>query len=178
MSKPTVNKQFIVNLQGKEFVTYEGLLDLAHQTGLKSIETEILQLPTDENGNTCIVKAVCKTDDAEFHGIGDAAPNSVNRMILPHAIRMAETRAKARALRDLTNIGMTAVEELGGDSKGSAVDDPITDKQLSYMVSLAQEKNMISDMPNLIKDKFNKNKSEELTKVEANELINYLKEEV
>lgn len=27
----SINEKFIVNLKGKDFVTYEGLLDLAHQ---------------------------------------------------------------------------------------------------------------------------------------------------
>lgn len=115
MSKPVIDDRFIVKLQGKDFVTYEGLLDLAHQKGLKSIKTEIIQIPNEENKGTCIVKAVCITDEGEFHGIGDASPASVNRMIVPHLIRMAETRGKARAMRDLTNVGMTAIEELGDD---------------------------------------------------------------
>lgn len=38
---------------------------------------------------------------------------------------MAETRAKARALRDLTNIGMTAIEELGGEE----IEAPVPKKQ-------------------------------------------------
>jgi hypothetical protein len=108
-----IDEKFIVNLQGKDFVTYEGLLDVAHQLKLSSIETELIQIPSSENGNQCIVKAVVKTEDGkQFEGYGDASPNNVNRNIAPHLIRMAETRAKARALRDLTNIGMTAFEEL------------------------------------------------------------------
>lgn len=113
----TINKDFIVNLQGNEFVKYEGLLDLAHQNGLKTIDVNILQFPTKENNMTAICKATAKTDKGSFTDIGDASPQSVNRNIAPHLIRMASTRAKARALRDLNNIGMTAIEELGEDGE-------------------------------------------------------------
>lgn len=124
MTKPTVDKRFIVSLKGKEFVTYEGLLDTAHQIGIKSIETKLIQLPSEENNHIAVAMArVTTEDDRVFEEIGDAGPQSVNRMIQPHIIRMAFTRAKARALRDLTNIGMTALEELGGD------EEPISKQQ-------------------------------------------------
>lgn len=107
-----LNEKFVINLQGKDYITYEGLLDLAHQNGLKSIEVEILQYPTKENNATCIAKATATTENKTFIDIGDASPASVNRNIVPHLIRMASTRAKARVLRDLNNVGMTAIEEL------------------------------------------------------------------
>jgi len=49
-----IDERFITTIQGKEFVIYAGLLDLAHQRGLKKLVVEILQLPSDENGNTAI----------------------------------------------------------------------------------------------------------------------------
>jgi hypothetical protein len=51
-------------------------------------------------------------DGRHFSGLGDASPENVGRTIAPHLIRMAETRAKARALRDAVNVGATAMEEL------------------------------------------------------------------
>ena len=81
-------------------------------------------MPASGNGEVAIVNAVVRTDDGKFGGIGDASPENVNRAIAPHLIRMAETRAKARALRDAINVGVTAFEELGGPSEDEAVEAP------------------------------------------------------
>jgi len=110
----------MIERQGKRFVLYAGLLEEAHSRGLRSIETELLQVPQSSNGEVAIVKAVVRTDEGKFGGIGDASPENVNRAIAPHLIRMAETRAKARALRDAINVGVTAFEELGGEEAGGA----------------------------------------------------------
>ena len=99
----------------KEVVTYQGLLSKAHDEGLQRIATRLVQVPSDENGRTAIAKALVETKKGRFEGIGDANPENVNSFIVPHLIRMAETRAKARALRDAVNIGIVSFEELDGD---------------------------------------------------------------
>ena len=97
----------------KEVATYAGILALAHDEGLKAVATTLVQAPTKENGMVAIVTAVVRTNKGEFTGIGDADPSNVNRRIVSHLLRMAETRAKARAMRDAVNIGTVAIEELG-----------------------------------------------------------------
>ena len=99
----------------KEVVTYPGLLSKAHDEGLQRIATRLVQVPSDENGRTAIAKALVETKKGRFEGIGDASPENVNGFIVPHLIRMAETRAKARALRDAVNIGIVSFEELDGE---------------------------------------------------------------
>ena len=111
-----VASKHIVKLQGKDFITYDGLLDMAHQMGLVSIKTELV------SSDPYIFKATARTEAQEFDGYGDADDGNVNKMIAKHKIRMAETRAKARALRDLTNVGMCSVEEMGGDEKVTSKD--------------------------------------------------------
>jgi len=108
-----VKKEFIVERNGRSFVLYAGLLDLAHERGLKAITTTLVQIPSELSVNVAIVHATVETSQGTFTGLGDAAPENVSRMMLPHLIRMAETRAKARALRDAVNVGVTALEELG-----------------------------------------------------------------
>lgn len=115
MSKFKTDK--VVKLQGKEYVLFEGLLEVTHENyHLMGFSTDLIQYPTNENNMTAIVKAVVTVKDGEdvkqFSGIGDASPSSVNRMIAPHIIRMAETRALGRAMRFLTGFG-TVFEELG-----------------------------------------------------------------
>ena len=117
-----MREEYMIERQGKRFVLYAGLLEEAHSRGLRSIETELLQVPAKENGDVAIVKAVIRTEEGKFAGIGDASPQNVNRAIAAHLIRMAETRAKARALRDAINVGVTAFEELGGPSEEEVVE--------------------------------------------------------
>lgn len=160
-----INENFIINLQGKSFVTYEGLLDLAHQKNLKSMHVELVQVPTPENKMTAICKAIATSENGVFVDYGDASPQSVNSKIQPHIIRMASTRAKARALRDLTNVGMTAIEELNLDSvnegdifeapdEGSfnnPFDEPPTKRQVETLKKLSDNLNMAIDFTNLTK---------------------------
>jgi hypothetical protein len=112
----------------KDVVLYVGLLDAAHRAGLVAIETEILAYPCGENNETCIIRATAIFErdpdrPLRFTAIGDANPRNVGAAIAPHFIRMAETRAKARALRDALNIGMVTAEELGGADQTAEDDD-------------------------------------------------------
>jgi hypothetical protein len=128
-----LNPRFIVTRGTTRFVTYAGLLDLLHQAsgGFFVIETELLQLPSPENAQTAICRAVVRvldTQDADLvrrvtTGLGDANPGNVNRGMDAHIIRLAETRAKARALRDAVNVGMAALEELGPESEARGEGD-------------------------------------------------------
>jgi predicted amidohydrolase YtcJ len=189
-----VREEYMIERQGKRFVLYAGLLEEAHGRGLKSIETELLQIPDHENGEVAIVRAMVRTEDGKFTGIGDASPENVNRTIAPHVIRMAETRAKARALRDAINVGVTAFEELGGEdgaevvespaqtfdeeTKGSRVQReesrgelPATKKQLNYLEALISD--VVEDGMDKFEDMVGKPVNE-LTREEASEWISRL----
>lgn len=119
-----------------DIVRYADLLTRAHEEGLTSIETEILQMPSEANNYTAIVRAVARGERGEYSGIGDANRESCHEMVAPHYIRVAETRAKARAVKDLLGWTTPVLEELGGQhglvlSNESArwESDPITDGQ-------------------------------------------------
>ncbi|MFL6009112.1 MAG: hypothetical protein ACJ73Z_05675 [Rubrobacteraceae bacterium] len=185
-----MREEYMIERQGKRFVLYAGLLEEAHNRGLRSIETELVQVPSKENGEVAIVKAVIRTEEGKFAGIGDASPQNVNRAIAPHLIRMAETRAKARALRDAINVGVTAFEELGGEeevvepSKGAERDGrpkaqneegrgelPATRKQLNYLEALISD--VVDDGIGRFEEMVGKPVGE-LTREEASEWIGRL----
>jgi hypothetical protein len=129
-----MREEYMIERGGRRFVLYAGLLDEAHARGLRSIETELLQVPGPENGEVAIARAVVRTEDGKFSGIGDASPGNVGKNIVPHIIRMAETRAKARALRDAINVGVAALEELDGEPEEFV---PVREQQGSRQASSA-----------------------------------------
>lgn len=99
---------------GRDFTTYATLLGKAHEENLARVKTELIQTPDDGNHQTAIVKAEVETARGVFGALGDASPENVEAFLAPHLIRVAETRAKARALRDAVNVGVVALEELDG----------------------------------------------------------------
>lgn len=67
----------------------------------------------------------------------------MNRRIAPHVIRMAETRAVARAFRMAVNIGAVAVEELLDD----VVDEPKNDNGIAHVEAPRPEPTFASPSP-------------------------------
>lgn len=112
-----IPKDFVTTIYSKEgpknFILLAGLLNLAHEDGLKQVHSKLLQHPSEHNGHLAIVQIQVTTDKGVFTATGDASPENVSKMVACHTVRMAETRALARALRWATNVAMTAFEELG-----------------------------------------------------------------
>ena len=107
----SVDKKFIMSMQWKEYVLFEWLLDLFHKNWWNSIQTTVISY------DPFIVKATVQWDNGSYEAIWDADENNVNKYIVKHVYRMAETRAIARALRLYNNIWMTSAEELWWDAE-------------------------------------------------------------
>ncbi|MDE2096693.1 MAG: hypothetical protein KGL39_05545 [Patescibacteria group bacterium] len=189
-AKAKVDERYIIERNGKPFVLYAGLLDLAHMLGLQTIKTTLLQIPSTDNGETAIVYAeVTITDHGTYTGLGDANPGNVSAPMRPHIIRLAETRAKARALRDAVNVGTVALEELGDADEGeqprapvlpiskpepatAATGSLVTPAQLRYIENLERETGMDDGMREAKRTKYG---GEAMTKAQATAYIEWLK---
>lgn len=106
------------------FVLYKGLIELAHDKGLKSIVTEPIEMDWDQN--RFVFKAtVTGMEGQVFVEYGDATAENVgNKNIAMHNMRMSLTRAKARALRDFVGIGYCTKEELEIEEAAANLVDP------------------------------------------------------
>jgi len=127
-----IPREYTITQQGREYILSDGLLVGLVQLsrGFYDVATEIVQLPTAENAQTAVCTAKVTVFDPESGrvlrtatGIGDASPANVGRMVAIHCLRMAETRAVARALRHLLGVGLTALEELGQGGGEAAADE-------------------------------------------------------
>jgi hypothetical protein len=109
--KVNIPEKYIVKIQGKDFITYNGLLNLAHEKGLIAIRVVDVVVDFEKNTAWCQVNVLFE-DDREFSGVGSATSDNLKAMVKGHFVEMAHTRAKARALRDALNIDMVASVEL------------------------------------------------------------------
>jgi len=182
----------IVILGDRPYITREGLLYYARKSGqLAGIEVEIVE----KNKDFCLVKATVLTKDGgKFEAFGDASTSNTNRMVSPHLIRMAETRAINRALREAFPIGLCSYEELQeevalqtqeeqedrwvfDEYEGEVREEKkITEQQRKKIIVLAKQ--LFGDawreeIKNFIKV-FGKESSKELSRKEASEIIESL----
>ena len=106
-----IDPRHIVMIQGKPFVKFVGLLELAHQRGLQSLRVEW----TFNDPELSLAHAVAVFPFGTFAESGDATPANVTKKVAPHFRRCALTRAAARALRDALGCDMVALEELADE---------------------------------------------------------------
>lgn len=142
-------KKFSVNIKGKEAIKLEGLTAFAHEKGMWKFETKLVQYPSDQNAWTAICETVIggydydpitnKLREVIYSDIGDANVNNCGKMVAASYIRMASTRAQARALRKYTNIDMVCSSELS-DVVDEAPEPLVSVEQLTEIKNLVSAK--------------------------------------
>src|ERR687885_2521535 len=93
-------------------VPYHELLGLARDEGLIALEVQVIQAPGEANGCSAVVQATARTQEGSFAAVGEASAAATPPDWHPFLLTLAELRAKARALRELTGLEHTVSEEL------------------------------------------------------------------
>jgi hypothetical protein len=109
---PRIPAEFLYERDGTTAIRWGGLLHLAHQTGLNSLSVEVVSVTKD----FALMRATARFNDGgEWSDIGDATPENVGKRMGHAFVRMASTRAMARALRLALDINYVCAVELGDD---------------------------------------------------------------
>lgn len=117
---PELDDQFTEPLQGSDHVTHEGLIDMAHRDGLALTFTEPVSMPEEATKDDPIVfRAIVATNRGVFTAYGDSYSGDTQVSAI---VRMAETRALSRALRQAVNVGAATAPEMPDSTDGVQVE--------------------------------------------------------
>ena len=107
--KPQLDPRFIIRIRrARVREVCRDCWTMAHQLKISQDRGGTNSVPTADNGNFAICKAtVVSQTGGVFHGLGDANPQNCNSKVAKHLLRLASTRAIARALRSFCNVGLT-----------------------------------------------------------------------
>ena len=180
-------KKFIITIgkgnNAPEAIKVDGLIALAHEKGIKSMETEIVQYPSQENQWTCIAETRVvgfdwnpvteKVEEVAYKDFADANPNNCTTMTKSSYIRMASTRSVGRTLRKYTNIDMVCSDEIANTVDNFEppidVDELVTIRNLLKIKGLTQE-----SFGKIMIQKFGHTNYQGLTQKQGHELIDML----
>jgi hypothetical protein len=163
---------------GRQFVYLRGLERLAKERGIVSAMCVRLDEMKHNKGIICTYQYGFK-DGCIYHGSADATPGNCEGDFGAYLTAMAESRAKARALRTAFGISMCSVEEKADvvviEDAGST---SIEDHQLQAIKFLAKQKELgKDDVLGLLSKPRAVGDMRELTKEEGRELISRLNEQ-
>ena len=169
--------KYISETDGKEFIRFKGLLDIAHHLGLTKITTEILKIDLDKN--ECLMKATAEYRDGSiFTGYGHASPNNLEKFLSSSFIAMAETRAINRALRFGNNVGMTSLEELPDKKSADYFADAKMEKAsntiINKILNIIDTDEKYDKVIKLIQKQYNVNSLTDLSEQQAKKILEFL----
>lgn len=181
----TFKNEELVKVQGKVYPVVGGRLRLAHDENKSlSIETSVIQY----SNESTVVQASIRTEKGTFTGLGNASVKR-DRVLSNAILELAETRAIARALRFAGyGVEYTGFEEVGEEknpvldeqaeqSEGIQQAEGATKAQINTIFRIAKNLNISNDeLRELIQDKTGKSYSKDLSKRDASQIINMLKE--
>lgn len=162
---------------GKEFVYLRGLEKLARARGVLGKEIKIHATPTADNPIAVVSVKYEFKDGAIWEAAADCTAKSAKEGFGKYLTAMAESRAKARALRDAFGIALCSVEEIGTPS--ASIDEeedspPISDPQKYLIGNLLKEKGKTLDDCRIMLKVTKLDSVDGLTKVQAGTLIRKL----
>jgi len=107
-----INPEYIVNIQGKEFITANGLLAIAQEEGgIEKMEILNIEANFEKKWAYATVRITMR-DRRIFENIGSATQDNLKPNMQKNFIEMAVTRAQSRALRMGLNVDYCSAEEV------------------------------------------------------------------
>lgn len=178
-------RKFVINIGkgGTEAIKVDGLIVLAHEKGIKSMKTKIVQYPSQENQWTCIAATTIigydwnpiteKVEEVEYEDFADANQNNCTSMTKSSYIRMASTRSVGRVLRKYTNVDMVCSDEIANTVDN--YEPPIEMDELITIKNLLTTKHITPENFNkLMVQKFGHANYQGLTQKQGHDLIKIL----
>lgn len=174
--KRGIKRQYIKKIGKTYCVVYAGLLDRAHTPpdgepkfmGFQDTRIHTLDFEKQE----CVV-ITCAVFDNGFktNGVGHTSTKNIGEEPFSfHYVAGAETRAKARALKDALNIPLVSKEEL--------INEPLlSSKQMSLIKTILEEMDKTEKYISKPLDRFGVKSINELTSSQADSIIKLLKKQ-
>ncbi len=118
-----------------------GLQRLAHERGIRQIESKIICVPSKESPIAAVTVLVAFKDGTVFAGSADASYKAHEAPFNKHLTALADSKAEARAYRRAFNISTASKEECGETPAGGEIDKtPIVDAQIQGIKNMSNDK--------------------------------------